>query len=63
MTYVHRWNRPTKTAARFISTPTCRSCKGSTLGPHGEQCRACKGAGFMTYRGGQVAGLATERRR
>lgn len=48
---------------KYVATPTCRDCRGSTIGEHGEQCRTCKGAGFLTYRGGQGVGRAMEARR
>lgn len=47
---------------QFVSTPTCQTCRGQTIGEHGEQCRVCLGAGFLTYRGGQGVGRAMEKR-
>lgn len=37
-----------KFTIRHIATPTCQTCLGSTIGEHGEQCRACAGNGFVT---------------
>lgn len=61
----NNFNRFNSTARipRFVSTPTCAACQGSTIGPYGEQCRNCKGAGFVVRNGGFMMTANEARRR
>ena len=56
-------NRSTSKTYKYVSTPTCLACRGQTIGEHGEQCRTCKGAGFLTYKGGQGVGQTLGQRK
>lgn len=55
-------HQPIAKTYQFVSTPTCLRCQGTTIDINGAQCRACKGAGFLTYRGAQGVGRAMEKR-